>query len=538
MKTLPASQNVESVLGREWRIFKGQLGELVDHAFNWVFSLAARSAQRRGLLLLILFTLIGFLVSLQALPLAVWQEHLQKVFVFIFNPSAAQAFASNPFFDLAGSLMQAFSAPGMLIYLSVAWLPFLIALQLAATYLSDIFELNRAGVARKFILQVALTGSRKQIRISEGQVAEEDHQSATYLIGGPGRVLVDLDSAALFERADGSSRVIGPTVDQPRKLAMLEGFERFRGAIDLRDQYTDSLSVSGRSLDGIAVNARDVRMLFSVWRGDQPAEKLPTLKRPYPFIEEAIYTLIYGRICRVTTGVQGASECPPWTHASNMLIRNRMRDFISQHNLSEFLASIGAPEVKNAKKQETEIVQESMQMTSPDDAPPASPTVAPAPPFHPRREVSNLFSQFADEFTRQSQRRGVELHWIGVGTWETPSQIIPERHLEAWRISRENMLRNSPEALQELRDEATLQETLRLVHDVLSVYRQYKDSQNSQGKAQRQLLLAYRGQLEDAAAKERKKVKDDQDADLLAKLKTAVEHIDRQWAHVINDTSG
>ena len=120
-------------------------------------------------------------------------------------------------------------------------------------------------------------------------------QLPTYLIGGPGKVIVDLDSVTLFERPDGTPRVIGPTANQQLGRATLQGFERFRQAIDIRDHYAD-LSVTSRSRDGIPVTATDVHMMFSVHRGGKKA----TREFPYPFSEKAIEQLIYKSLSKVT----------------------------------------------------------------------------------------------------------------------------------------------------------------------------------------------------------------------------------------------
>ena len=102
-------------------------------------------------------------------------------------------------------------------------------------------------VARDFIWEVALTGSDKTIRIQQGEISEESRQSSNYLIGGPGRVIVDPDSVALFEKPDGTPHIIGPTGKEPRGRATLDGFERFRQAIDIRDQYVDLRDQDSRS---------------------------------------------------------------------------------------------------------------------------------------------------------------------------------------------------------------------------------------------------------------------------------------------------
>src|SRR6266496_1961261 len=93
--------------------------------------------------------------------------------------------------------------------------------------------------------------------------------------------------------------------------------------------------------------------------------------------------------------------------------------------------------------------------------------------FTPRYKITNLFSEFAEDFTRSARNSGVELHWIGVGTWKTPVEIVPEKHLEAWQITQENLRNGSDEALKKSENEAMLQKTASLIRSVpLETYEQ------------------------------------------------------------------
>jgi hypothetical protein len=41
----------------------------------------------------------------------------------------------------------------------------------------------------------------------------------------------------------------------------------------------------------------------------------------------------------------------------------------------------------------------------------------------------------------------MRLEWINVGTWHSTSTIIPEQHIQAWKISSENTLKLNPKVL-------------------------------------------------------------------------------------------
>ncbi|MGB7875449.1 MAG: hypothetical protein WBL25_13780 [Anaerolineales bacterium] len=488
--TVPSiSQRTETMLQKETRIFREQLRRTANCVLNRTFDLTVKGSQRRNQALIFLFLALGFIFTLSAHSLADWGEQLSLVFQYIFNPDIARAAPDIPTLFINFAFGAVF-APETLRYLPIFLLPFIFALRAAATYLADIFEIKKIDIASQFILQVALTGSRKKIRIGKGDVVEEDKSSPINLIGGPGKVVVELDTAALFEKPNGQPRVIGPTI---KGMAILEGFERFRQAIDLRDQYTDPLDVKSRSLDGIPVSAKDVRLLFSVSRGD----KDPSAISPHPFDEKAIKSLIYGQASRVVLGGPHPSE-PPTSSTGTIqrLIRGELGGFMSRHRLAEYLASIGPPEIQKAHQQEDEILKAGKVVISDGDD--LKPRDIPSPPdFQSRHIIRNLFSQFTEDFTDNASNRGVRLVWIGVGTWKTPNEIVPEKHIEAWRLSRENIGRSNPIILEGLNKETQLQQTLRLVQNIpLARFKQ--NIGNEHKDIIKDLLIAYREQMIEA----------------------------------------
>jgi hypothetical protein len=517
------------MLQKERRIFREQLRRTANCVLNKIFELTVRGSQRRNQALIFLFLALGFFFTIRAHPLADWRGQLSLIFQYIFNPVVTNNSPNIPS-DFINFAFGAVFAPKTLRLLPIFLLPYFLALRAAATYLADIFELEKTETASEFIRQVALTGSRKKLRIGKGEVADSDKNSPIYLIGGPGRVIVELDTAALFEKPNGQPRVIGPTI---KGRVDLEGFERFRQAIDLRDQYTDPLDVKSRSLDGIPVSAQDVRLLFSVNRGNNES----TTISPHPYDEKAIKTLVYGQASRVVSEGPYPSEPPSsWTGTIQGLIRKELDGFMSKHRLAEYLASIGPPEVEQARQREDEIIKVGkVVLAEDDDLEPRD--VPPAPNFQPRNIVSNLFSQFAESFSKNASNRGVQLSWIGVGTWKTPSDIVPEKHLEAWRLSRENLGRGSQNALQDFRKENQLQQTLHLVQNVpLARFQQNKGREHKD--IIQDLLIAYREQLIEAV-------------ELLAKsnrseppiVRAAIKHIEgvlgiKHWVGAASSNSG
>ena len=210
--------------------------------------------------------------------------------------------------------------------------------------------------------------------------------------------------------------------------------------------------------------ATDVRLMFSVNRG-QNAKK--TSQFPYPFSPDAIKQIVYKAASRVTPDqVQPSTFEFSWVNNMIGLIRGRLGAFMSERKLSDYLASTGIPEFERAKQSEERITEQMRRLTQQTEETLNPKEVKPPPEFTPRYKITSLFSEFADEFTRSSRDNGVELHWIGVGTWKTPVELVPEKHLEAWKISQENLRNGSDEAMKKNEAEAMLLKLGALIRSV------------------------------------------------------------------------
>jgi hypothetical protein len=494
----------ETPLQKEGQLFRELFARLINALLNRIFDLRPEKATRRMRYLIVLFLVAVFLVSLRFYPLDLWTKYVRDIFLYYLNPTYPAIYIGNPLINFANFFWHVFTDPRIFQYYPIFLAPFFIALQAASLYLADIFELEHISIARGFIWSVALSGSEETIRVSQGEISEEHRHSPTFLIGGPGKVIVDLDSVAMFERPDGTPHIIGPTVKEPRARATLDGFERFRQAIDTRDHYVDlrdqdpkSQSMESRSLDGIPITATDVRLMFSVYRGGVK----PSPETPYPFSKEAIEQIIYQATSKVTPDQTNPSSYEfSWINRMIGLIRGELGAFMNRHKLTAYLASIGMPELEKIRQREESISEEIQKLVPSEQEIVAPKESRSLPEFQPRYKISNLFTQFADEFTKKAHSNGVELHWIGVGTWKTPLEIVPETHLEAWKLSNENLYRESPETLKSLENEAILHKTITLIQDVpIAAHLQATMEEKDPKKLMRLLLLAYHQQLLEAA---------------------------------------
>jgi hypothetical protein len=220
----------------------------------------------------------------------------------------------------------------------------------------------------------------------------QDHALAR--VGGPGQVRVHLENAAVFETRDGELRVLGPT----SRRAVIEGFERLRTVVDLRDQVLN-LNVQARSRDGLRVSVEGARAVFSVRRGSREA----SLRLPHPFEEEAILRLV-GEERVEARALAG----PAFERGQSLLaaqgqafFERQVQEFIAQFSLGELLA----PELDEAGE---------------------SP-VGSANAFLAREKIREQFKAWVED---AAAGIGLELQWMDIGAWvldERAQAILEER---------------------------------------------------------------------------------------------------------------
>jgi len=323
----------------------------------------------------------------------------------------------------------------------------------------------------KSLLQKLKCWERKRcshvLSIINGEI--KDRQSPLLLIGGPGYVFISADSAALFERPDGMSWWLGPTID---RLHLIEGFERVRRIVNLREHQL-TISASARSRDGLPIEVKDVQLLFDIYRGGRPADR----KRPYPFMPMALDRLVYQEPAGpVTDRWEPLSSSRLLTDAMRTMARVELLKFIRSQTVVEFLASVSYGDVEQLRREYLRVAEQIAGEVGAEKA---------VPPPMPEPADFIWYSDIAARFDKmvngpdglRARQRGVGLQWIGLGAWHTPVTRVIDQHKEVWRISIENKLRASPLALEQLQRERRISAVLEHVRALLGLFQKTEEKQ-------------------------------------------------------------
>ncbi|MDD2923472.1 MAG: hypothetical protein PHQ36_14395 [Anaerolineales bacterium] len=370
-------------------------------------------------------------------------------------------------FMMFAAIIAAMSA---LKYLPLMSVSYNLARKMAAQYLDDVYELNDEDLAADFLEEVTFGYGSEKITIKEGKISEKDERSPLILIGGPGIIQVNLDSAALLEKVNGEPEVIYPR-SKPWNLGR---FERIReigkydevgkreyAIINLRDQFASNIVVKSRTKDGIPIEAHDVKAIFSVARKDKE-ERATIQGEAYNFDEDAVKSLVYNQTTITPEPSSAAGVAFPWNVTAIPLIMSELERIITSHTLSEILASISQKEINAVSDNEQSIAQMRVELTGGQPDLDKKKKSA-APSFKSRSMITAQF--FEKAFTEKAAAMGVYVEWIDVGTWKLLNEQILEKHKDALTLSRENAKRRG--AVERLKKQHESKEFLRLVEGVV-----------------------------------------------------------------------
>lgn len=316
----------------------------------------------------------------------------------------------------------------------------------AAKYLNDVYELDNEDIAAAFLEEAAFGQAHHKITIKNGKIKDEDIHSPLILIGGPGYVQVNLDNAALLEKANGE-----PDVIYPRTAAWrLGSFERLReigdpedelkreyAIINLREQIFRIPSVRSRTKDGIPVEARDIKATFNVLHQQKQNRAAAQDGEDFAFDENAVRTLVYKQTTITPKQTNLSDAGFPWNMTIIPLIIEEIEQVISSHTSNEIVASIGQKEIESIMAAEQTAAQMRVEITGKQPATTGGGGAANAVARSiSRAAIAERF--YHPPFTDKAANLGVHLNWIDVGTWEAAAPIR-EKIKNAWKTASENM---------------------------------------------------------------------------------------------------
>lgn len=356
-------------------------------------------------------------------------------------------------------------ALSFLKYIPLLWVVYHLGRATAANYINDVFELDNPELAQDFLKAVTFgkTSSAEEedeeedededeykkknkdkVTINAGKISARDEKTSTILIGGPGRIQVNLDSVALLEKINGEPQVIYPR----KEPWVLDHFERIReigksdkagereyAILNLKDQFIGGLSVKARTKDGIPLEAQGIKVMFSVLRSPQAAvESEREHEAAYLFDEEAVRALVYGQtvISPEPSGQNAAIF--PWNTSVVPLIASEIERLITSRTLSEILATTSQHEADQTAHNEATLAKIRLDMTGKQDA--VKNQNVSAPNFQSRSKITAQF--FEEPFVTKAKKLGVSISWIDLGAWQPSSPTILNKYKDALKLRQDN----------------------------------------------------------------------------------------------------
>ncbi|HEX2981159.1 MAG TPA: hypothetical protein VHO48_12900, partial [Anaerolineaceae bacterium] len=161
---------------------------LVDRVVNFLFGTTYTAGTIRRQVLLTAVFITWTLIAFFSHPIQDWQ-------VALFNVIDPPPDAGSPLLTLISTVFLSYFAWDVLGHVIALGLPIWLALQIAAIFLDDIFELRDAETAVKFITRAAFVFPTFGVmNIENGHVRPRDQKSTIFRVGGPGSVRVMLEN--------------------------------------------------------------------------------------------------------------------------------------------------------------------------------------------------------------------------------------------------------------------------------------------------------------------------------------------------------
>jgi hypothetical protein len=262
-------------------------------------------------------------------------------------------------------------------YLIAPFFASLLAFMAGARYIQDIYELDKYWQAFRYLFASFFGLFYPSVSVYGGKkVFKSGDVILLDVIGGPGFVYVQPGNAVLFEGQN------APSAIHPNGRRFVPRFETIQ-PIALEDQYGELEGVSAMTRDGFDVKIGRTRFRYRLLaEGD-----VKSPRNPYPYSEEAVYDMIYNRI----VSEQGLGD---WCSGVTSDIRKALIGYINRNTLDHLTAPEGTG-------------------------------------GNPRGEIQRELR--SNTVKNKLRRRGTELLWIDIGSFEIPNKKVEQQRLNTWQ---------------------------------------------------------------------------------------------------------
>jgi hypothetical protein len=253
----------------------------------------------------------------------------------------------------------------------------LLAFMAGVRYLQDIYELENLWQVFRYLFASFFGVFYPHLSIYNGKKSiKKGDVNILDVIGGPGFVFVQPGNAVLFEGQ------AAPAAIYPSGRRFVPRFETIQ-PIALEDQYGELDGISAMTRDGFDVKIGHTRFRFRLLAGRESRSP----QNPYPYSERAIYDMIYNRSV-------SEQELGDWSSGVASDIRKVLIGYINRNTLDH----LTAPEETGGD---------------------------------PRGEIKRELRSHT--LTDKLQRRGTELLWIDIGSFEIPNKQVEQQRLNTWQ---------------------------------------------------------------------------------------------------------
>lgn len=273
--------------------------------------------------------------------------------------------------------LASFLVQGFWRYLIAPFFAVLLAFMAGVRYLQDIYELEKLWQAFRYLFASFFGIFYPHLSVYGGKkVIKNGDVNMLDVIGGPGFIFVQPGNAVLFEGQD------APAAIYPSGRHFVPRFETIQ-PIALEDQYGEIEGISAMTRDGFDVKIGRTRFRFRLLADREGRSR----KNPYPYSEGAVYDMVYNRSV-------SEQELGDWCSGVAFDIRKVLTGYINRNTLDH----LTAPEETGGD---------------------------------PRGEIKRELRSLA--VTNKLRRRGTELLWIDIGSFEIPNKQVEQQRLNTWQ---------------------------------------------------------------------------------------------------------